>query len=101
MEPGSLLLIIPLIVVVGCGLGFMSGHEVMIAEVEQRLGEGEKVRFPRASWNVFLINRLHRQFFPLSRVRARCSLLLIVGGAALGTIGLSILYFVLSKALAS
>ena len=44
-------------------------YATLVSEVQQRLPENQRIRFPFASWNVFTIQRLHQQFYPVSRVR--------------------------------
>jgi|SRR5215472_14117380 len=73
-----------------CAMGANLYYATLVGEVQQRLPENQRIRFPFASWNVFTVARLHQQFYPVSRVRVVYRFLvgsMIACFALLGLIG--------------
>jgi len=77
-----------------CGIGVALIREIMLDEVQRRLPEGEKIRFPHLSYKYFEIVRLHAQFYPESRIRAVARFLIYAGAFAMGSIALIMLWSV-------
>jgi hypothetical protein len=67
-----------------CGTGVALCREIMLDEVQRRLPEGQKIKYPYLSYKYSQIVRLHAQFYPESRIRAASRFLF---GMALVTMG--------------
>lgn len=93
MQLGTLFTTMLLAWTVLAALGALVCRLIMINEVQSRLAEREKIPFPWASWNYFKISRLHREFFPASRVALAHRVLLLVSVLCLGTAALVAIYY--------
>jgi len=87
----------PLVVALLCGFGMMACYRIMIDEVQVRLPENARIRMPAASWNTLKITRLHRDFYPGSRISAVFRLLARVALACFATVAIVMIYAVFSK----
>jgi hypothetical protein len=85
MQLGTVLFVAPLAAAMLCGLGMWACCAIMSDEVQVRLPENDRIRFPGASWNTFKVTRLHREFYPASRVRVMYRLLARLALACLAT----------------
>jgi hypothetical protein len=72
----------------------------MLGDLAGRLSEDEEMRFPHSSWNTFEIYRLHKKYYPNSRVRSTWRFLLYVGIASFGSFILVMFYAGFSKPIA-
>lgn len=67
-----------------CGTGVALCREIMLEEVQRRLPEGQKIKYPYLSYKYSQIVQAHEQFYPESRIRAVSRFLF---GMALVTMG--------------
>src|SRR2546423_11029829 len=68
---GTVLFLTPLVIGILSIAAANFQYQSMIDDVQTRLAEKNRILFPNASWNVFEITRLHREFYPGSRSAAR------------------------------
>lgn len=67
-----------------CGTGVALCREIMLEEVQRRLPEGQKIKYPYLSYKYSQIVQAHERFCPESRIRAVSRFLF---GMALVTMG--------------
>jgi hypothetical protein len=58
----------------------------MLEEVQRRLPEGQKIKYPRLSYKYSQIVNLHAEFYPESRIRAVSRFLFRMGAATIGSL---------------
>jgi hypothetical protein len=69
-----------------CGAGVSLCREIMLEEVQRRLPEGQKIKYPYLSYKYSQIVRLHEQFYPESRIRAVSRFLFRMGILTIGSL---------------
>jgi hypothetical protein len=89
---GWLLIVVPFAFEMGCIFGMYWCYEMMIGDIEASLAPQEEMRFPRASWNTFNVYRLHKKYFPYSRLRSSFRFLGFAAAACFGTIAIVMIY---------
>lgn len=80
-----------------CGLGVGLCREIMLEDVQRRLPEGEKIKFPYLSYKYPQILSLHAEFYPESRIRAVSRFLTWVALSSIGSLGVIALAIVIFK----
>ena len=70
MPLGGVLVLVLLATATACCIGVVYYREVVIDELQQRVPDNARLRFPRSSWSFFDLIRQHQQYYPESRIRA-------------------------------
>jgi hypothetical protein len=89
--------LLPIVCATLCGLGLAWYREVMLTEIEGRIDEADRMRYPHLSWNFSKIRKLHRQLYPQSRLWATTQFLIYVFVACMFSAGLVGLFAVLTN----
>ena len=88
-----------LLIVIGavCAFGAALCHQSMIEEMAEHLKPEEHMRFPGARVNTFKVYRLHKKYFPVSKVRSRWLLLGVLGLSCYAAIMAMMIYTTLLR----
>ena len=92
-----LLIVVPFAAELACIFGMYWCYEMMIGDIEGHLAPEEEMRFPRASWNTFNVYRLHKKYFPHSRLRLTFRFLGFGAVACFGIIAIVMIYSAFSN----
>ena len=81
-----------------CGTGVALCREIMLDQVQRRLPEGQKIKYPYLSWKHSQIVQLHEQYFPNSSARAVSRFLTYAALSTIGTLAVYLLATVILQA---
>jgi hypothetical protein len=90
---GELLVLVPLGIATLCGIGMAVCRGIMLGELQGHLSGDQAIEFPRLSWNFSRIVRMHKEFYPQSRVPIVCSVLKYTAFVCMLGIGIICIYY--------
>lgn len=92
MPLGGVLVLVLLATATACCIGAVYYREVVIDELQQRVPDDARLRFPRSAGSFFELMRQHQQYYPESRIRAVIRTL--IGVSVCSMIAIGLLYYV-------
>ena len=92
MPLGGMLVVVLLATATACCIGAFYYRKVVIDELQQRVPDHTRFRFPRSSRSFFDLIRQHQQYYPESRIRAVIRTL--IGVSVCSMIAIGLLYYV-------
>jgi hypothetical protein len=101
MPLGTVWVLTSVVISALCGTGVALCREIMLEELQRRLPDEQKIKYPRLSYKYPLIARMHAEFYPESRIRALSRFLFGIAILTMGTLMFGSLVMVIYRRVAA